>query len=120
MIAGFHHIALIVSSEESLNFYQQLGFIETFRKEREYDMVVLMDGYGIQLELFIDPRHEKRTDEPLGLRHFALVVEGRLEDEMKRLGVSGTITTDWNGVRFVFITDPDGTLVELREKSREE
>lgn len=115
MITGFHHIAIIVSSEASLDFYRDLGFVETFRKEREYDTVVLMDGYGMQLELFIDPRHEKRDDEPLGLRHFALTVN-RLEDGIERLKrEDAVINTDWNGVRYVFITDPDGAVIELRE-----
>ncbi len=114
-----HHIAIIVSSEKSLDFYRCLGFEETFRKEREYDKVVLMDGYGIQLELFIDSRHVKPVLEPLGLRHFALKVNGRLEDEIERLREQGTeadsIREDWRGTRYCFIKDQDGTVIELRE-----
>ena len=122
LISAVHHIAIIISKEEHLNFYKLLGFSEVFRKERSYDVAVLMDGYGMELEIFIDQRHERRETEPLGLRHFALKVDGRLEDEIERLRESssevlevGTIMNDWRGVRFVFMKDPDGTVVELHE-----
>ena len=35
------HIALIVSKEENLSFYEKLGIIEKNRIERGYDTVVL-------------------------------------------------------------------------------
>lgn len=119
MITGLHHIAIIVSSEKSLEFYKLLGFQETFRKKRKYDTAVLMEGHGLQLELFIDPSHPVRGEqEPIGLRHFALRVD-RLEDEIERLkktGVEvGPIMDDWTGVRFCFIKDYDGLMVELHE-----
>ena len=41
------HIALIVSREENLSFYEQLGFKETKRIERSYDTVVFMENDGI-------------------------------------------------------------------------
>lgn len=122
MITAVHHIALIISKEEHLSFYRNLGFTEVFRKERSYDVVVLMDGYGMQLEIFIDGNHERRGDqEPLGLRHFALKVDGKLEDEIDRLRNANQavldcqIMSDWRGERFVFLKDPDGTVVELHE-----
>ena len=85
-----------------------------------------MYGHGMQLEIFIDPRHPNRLlmegPEPTGLRHFALAVDGKLEDEVERLkGLTteilefGPIMTDWRGVRFLFVKDPDGLLVELHE-----
>ena len=116
MILGVHHFAVIVSSEESTAFYKKLGFREILRKERRNDTVVLLSGYGIQLELFIDPRHPKREAfGPLGLRHLALRVD-KIEDTAEDLGLTiETIMTDWVGVRFVFITDPDGNEVELHE-----
>ncbi len=119
MITGLHHIAIIVSSEESLAFYRLLGFTETFRKIRKYDTAVLMDGYGMQLEIFIDPSHAPHPEqEPIGLRHFALKVE-KLEDEIERLkgaGIEiGPVMEDWTGVRFCFVKDFDGLLVELHE-----
>lgn len=123
MINAVHHLAIIISSEQLLSFYKLLGFHETFRKIRSYDTVVLMEGHGMDLEVFIDPLHAQRPDqEPLGLRHFALRVSEPLEIEIERLkqeapGVFdfGPIQHDWQGERFVFIKDPDGTVVELHE-----
>ena len=131
MITSLHHVALIVSSEESLRFYELLGFTKVFRKVRANDVVVLMEGHGIQLEIFIDSRHPVHStgmEEPVGLRHFALTVSGNLEDELEELSRSfineghvlevGPNMEDWTGVRFCFIKDFDGLSVELRENNR--
>lgn len=40
MVLGAHHLALIASSEASVEFYSKLGFTEIFRKVRAYDTVV--------------------------------------------------------------------------------
>ena len=131
MITTLHHVALIVSSEESLRFYELLGFTEIFRNIRTNDVVVLMKGHEIQLEIFIDSRHPVHTsgmEEPIGLRHFALKVSGDLEDEIEELRAAfssagyeleaGPVMKDWTGVRFCFIKDFDGLSVELRENNR--
>ena len=55
-MVGLDHIALILSSEESLRFYEKLGFTESKRIERPYDTVVLMQCEQIVLEIFIDSR----------------------------------------------------------------
>lgn len=127
MISGVQHIALIVSSEKNLWFYEMLGFHECFRKVRKYDTAVLMVGHGMELEVFVDGRHPRHTDgleECCGLRHFALQVAPgtKLEDEIERLKNSttevlgfGPIMEDWIGVKFCFVRDPDGTVVEIRE-----
>lgn len=125
MITQVHHIALIVSSERCLEFYKLLGFQESFRKVRSYDVVVLMYGHGMQLEIFVDGRHPRKCEveeETTGLRHFALQVDGKLEDEIERLKEAsdeaidfGPIMEDWRGVRFVFLKDPDGAVIELHE-----
>ena len=124
MIGGLHHIAIILSSEEELWFYELLGFRKTFRKKRENDTVVLMDGHGMQLEFFIDWRHPLHADhdEPFGLRHFALKIDGKIEDELERLRKGtdkpleiGPILRDWSGHRFCFIRDPNGLCIELNE-----
>lgn len=119
-----HHIAIIVSSKKSLVLYKLLDFNEVFRKVRKTDTVVLMEGNGIQLEVFIDPNHHDHTEpEPYGIRHFALQTEETLEKEIERIRNESTetinvspIVEDWTGVRFCFINDPDGTKIELREK----
>lgn len=119
MISAIHHIAIIISSENNIAFYSSLGFNEIFRKIRENDTIVLMDGYGIQLELFIDPRHSIVSEsEPIGLRHFALKVdsiERTLEELNLQLSDVGEIMNDWKGIRFCFIKDPDGLTIELHE-----
>ena len=119
MITGFHHIALLISSEECLDFYKDvLGFTESFRKQRANDCIVFLDGYGLQLEIFIDNRHPGRVldlSEPLGTRHFALKVDD-LETALAELKVShADIGSDWTGIRYCYITDPDGNQIELHE-----
>ena len=96
------HIALIVSSEESLRFYEKLGFKETNRFERNYDTVVFMENSGIVLEVFIDSNHPERITNPeaKGLRHVAFTVES-LEEVMKIVECE-EIRTDWFGRRFTF------------------
>ena len=114
------HIALIVSKEENLSFYEKLGFIEKNRIERGYDTVVFMECDGLLLEVFIDPNHPARVSGPeaLGLRHLCLVVED-LEEVMSVVQCE-EIRTDWFGRRFTFTKDPDGQPIELKEKSTPE
>lgn len=106
---------MILSSEASVDFYKKLGFEEFFRKKRLYDTVVLLKGYGLQIEIFIDPSHPKKAAENIGLRNFALKVDD-LEGTLKELGIDyAKIETDWVGERYCFITDPDGLKVQLHE-----
>ncbi len=117
MITGIDHFAIIVSSEECVSFYKTLGFQEYFRRERNYDTVVLLDGYGIKLEIFVDPNHPDRATNPeqMGLRHLALKVDS-IEKTASEFGLEiGTIQSDWVGIRFAYIKDSDGTPVELHE-----
>ena len=110
------HIALIVSKEENLAFYEKLGFKEKNRIERGYDTVVFMENNSIVLEIFIDPNHPARVSGPEahGLRHLCLVVED-LEEAMSVVKCE-EIRTDWFGRRFTFTKDPDGQPIELKEK----
>ena len=114
------HIALIVSGEENLSFYEKLGFKEKNRIERTYDTVVFMENNSIVLEIFIDPNHPARVSGPeaLGLRHLCFVVD-RLEEVMRDLECE-EIRTDWFGRRFTFTKDPDGQPIELKEKNTPE
>ena len=114
------HIALIVSKEENLSFYEKLGFIEKNRIERGYDTVVFMECDGLLLEVFIDPNHPERVSGPeaMGLRHIAFVVDD-LEEVMRDVECE-EIRTDWFGRRFTFTKDPDGQPIELKEKNTPE
>ena len=77
MILGLDHIAIICSSEQSVDFYKNLGFEEVSREDRGYDVLLFLKGYGLVLEMFIDPTHPPRVDRPeaMGLRHLALRVD---------------------------------------------
>ena len=112
------HIALIVSKEENLSFYEKLGFKEKNRIERGYDTVVFMENNSIVLEIFIDPNHPARVSGPesLGLRHLCFVVEDLSKVDVK----CEEIRTDWFGRRFTFTKDPDGQPIELKEKNTPE
>ena len=114
------HIALIVSKEENLAFYEKLGFKEKNRIERGYDTVVFMENNSIVLEIFIDSKHPERVTNPeaRGLRHFCLVVEDL--DEVVKSVECEEIRTDWFGRRFTFTKDPDGQPIELKEKNTPE
>ena len=117
MIQGMHHFAIIASSENSVDFYKRLGFRETYRNERKYDTVVLLDGYGMRIEMFVDPNHPERATNPenMGLRHLALKVD-KIEDTVKEMDLEiGSFMNDWGGVKFAFTTDPDGLPIELHE-----
>ena len=116
MITGIHHFSIIASSEKSIDFYVSLGFKEERRITRSYDIVVLLSGFGIGLEIFIDRKHPGRGNpEPLGLRSLSLRVD-RLEETTRELGLESVeINTDWNGKRYVVVKDPDGNAVQLCE-----
>lgn len=116
MITGIHHFSIISSSEESVAFYEKLGFRAYKRIERKYDAVILMNGHGIGLEVYVDPSHPDRgKPEPLGLRNLSLRVDD-VEKTVEELKLeAGPVMTDWIGVRFAFIADPDGNVVQLHE-----
>jgi len=126
MISGLQHLAIIVSEEKSVAFYKCLGFEETFRREREYDMVVMMEGHGMTLLLFVDPKHPARAESPenYGLRNLAFKVdqlESSMEEIRKAMEAAGLeikyspICTNWLGARYVFFKDPDGQPIGLHE-----
>ena len=116
MIQGLHHIAIIVSSEESIAFYGKIGFKETERFVREKDTIVFMDGHGILLEIFIDPNHPARVDRPeaMGLRHLALKVDD-VSETVAELQIDAEEIRQVNGKHFTFFKDPDGLPIELHE-----
>lgn len=116
MILGLDHIAIICSSEQSIDFYKHLGFDEVSREDRGYDILVFLKGYGITLEMFVDPTHPPRVDcpEAMGLRHLALRVDdvcGTL-DELK---IDAEPIRAREGKHFIFFKDPDGLPIELHE-----
>lgn len=110
------HIALIISKEENLKFYEKLGFKEIKRIERSYDTVVFFKHEDVTLEIFIDSSHPERMNSPesLGLRHIAFCVDD-LEKIMLMFPCE-KVRTDWFGRRYMLTKDPDGQPIELKEK----
>lgn len=115
-MVGLDHVALIVSTERSIQFYEKFGFKETKRIERSYDTVVFMQCGQVILEIFVDPKHPERVSEPeaKGLRHIAFSVDS-LDEVIKKLECE-EVRTDWFGRRFTFTKDPDGQPIELIEQ----
>ena len=115
MVNGLHSFSVIVSSHDSVAFYEKLGFKVVLSKERIYDTVTIMEGYGIQLQLFIDPKHPQRAINPesIGFRSIALKVKSI--DEMRKLFSCSEIKTDWFGNRYCNTQDPDGLPIQFCE-----
>ena len=125
MIEGLHHIAILCSRrEEALRFYRDgLGFCiteEHLRPERG-DEVLLLEGCGITLELFIAAGRPERVSGPeaYGLRHLALRTADleQLTEHLAQLGFRPEpVRRDaFSGEKMTFVKDPDGLPVELHE-----
>ena len=111
-----NHIAIIVSSNETVDFYKELGFTEksrTIRLSCHDELVYLTNGL-VTLEIYVDPTHPKRISNPeaLGLRHICFEIESIDELASK---YNSTIKNDDKG-RFIFINDPDNQPIEIRER----
>ena len=120
MFTSIHHVSILASTEKSISFYEKLGFSVTFRKDRPTDTIILMEGYGMQIEMFIDEKHPTRANNPenLGLRHFALKTSNIEEtvDELAEKGIQcGEIGLDWTGIKYCYTQDPDGLPIEIHE-----
>ena len=103
-----NHIAIIISSEIGVEFYKSLGFTELSREVRpeSHDELLYLSNGSIVLEVYKDPTHPKRPNNPeaYGLRHLCFQVEN-IGEEYK---------VDKKG-KFKFIYDPDGLPIEIRE-----
>lgn len=103
-----NHIAIIVSSEEGVEFYKNLGFEEKSREARpsNHDELIYLSNGLLMLEIYKDSTHSKRVTNPesYGLRHLCFQTENIGED----------YKVDAKG-KFKFIYDPDGQPIEIRE-----
>lgn len=108
------YIAIIVSSEAGIEFYKELGFEVKSIEDRGYDKLVYLSDGMTTLEVYIDPKHPKRKTAPeaLELRHLGFTVD-KIEEFGRKWGVE--VKSDKRG-KFLFIYDPDGLLIEIREK----
>ncbi|KAA0009844.1 VOC family protein [Billgrantia pellis] len=126
-LSGIHHVALITADyPQAKRFYLDvLGaevLNETYREERNSHKLDLRLPGGIQLELFSFPEPPARLNYPeaCGWRHLALATTD-LDACVKVLEERGArpepIRTDaLTGSRFTFLSDPDGTPIELYEE----
>lgn len=119
MFESLDHIAMICSSEQTIEFYKQLGFIEVKRENREYDVLVYLAAYGLTLEFYVDSTHPQRVDKPeaIGLRHIGLRVDdvGKTVEWLKSLDIEVEMIREKDGKRFTFFRDPDGQPIEIKE-----
>lgn len=119
MIKKIDHIAILLSKEEHLKFYENLGFKEVKRNVRVgKDLIVFMEGYGEVLEMFIGENHPLRVTDPeaFGLKHLALTVDDVHKTLVELKIENAGPVLDFNGIHYVFFSDPDGLPIELHEE----
>ena len=124
MMTGLHHIAILASEKaRTLAFYQALGFTVSachLRPERQ-DEIVMMEGAGVTLELFISSGNPPRVSGPkaYGLRHVAFRTDdaAALRAQLLHKGFQPEPLRrdDYTGEAMFFIKDPDGLPIELHE-----
>ena len=125
MIKALHHIAVLCSNKQkAVSFYvDALGFklVKTHIRPSRGDEIVMLDGYGIRLELFIVKDRPPRTTNPeaYGLRHLALYVDN-IEELVVMLRARGFLPEpirqdSFTFEKMTFVKDPDGLPIELHE-----
>lgn len=106
-------VSIIVSSEKGVDFYKSLGFEEISREARKeaHDELISLFNGSLTLRLYKDSTHPIRNRKPesLGLRYLTFEV-----DDLSQYK-NAEIKEDRLG-RFVFLNDPDGQPVQIREK----
>lgn len=131
---SFHHVAISVSNIElSGDFYKALGYEEALHFDAQNDSFKIkhlkLGEAFLELFWFKNSSHapkeskELGTDLPInGVKHFALQVgeiEDAKEDLIKRKIASEIKIREGEiGVKYFFICDPDGMLVEILEDKR--
>ena len=136
----FSHVGICVTDvEASLRFYQDfLGFqpvheleiqgkatAQLLRLEKVELRAVFLERDGVRIELlhYATPGHigepAPRAMNQIGLTHLSIQVEdidealAGVEPAGGRVLKETIVSVEQTGARAVFITDPDGTLIEL-------
>ncbi|MBN8412065.1 MULTISPECIES: VOC family protein [Halomonas] len=125
-LSRLHHVALITAHYEcAKRFYIEVldahVLNEAYRSDRDsYKLDLLLPG-NIQLELFSFPSPPARPSYPeaCGLRHIAFATDDLdtcVEILKERGATPEPVRVDeFTGARFTFLSDPDGTPIELYE-----
>ena len=112
-------ISIIISKEQSLDFYEALGFVETNREIRpeSHDILVWMEGNGLKIKVFVDSTHPARVSNPeaYGLRHLSFKVKSieALYGKLKNYKPDPIKVS--NGKKFFFVRDPDNCPFRFEE-----
>lgn len=127
MISAIHHIAIICSDyERSKHFYTTILGLnpvrEVYRTERQsWKLDLELNGHYI-IELFSFPNPPQRVSRPeaAGLRHLAFATPN-IESVITHLAGFGIAAEpvridEFTGLRFTFISDPDGLPIEFYEQ----
>ena len=108
-VESLMYISLIVSSEEGVDFYKELGFKEIKRTIRVdcHDEVIVLENEFLKLEIYKDSTHPKKDNKPehCGLRYLCLEVNN----------IDGDYQEDSIG-KYKYIFDPDNQTVKIRER----
>ena len=127
-MSAIHHVAITVSNfDESLAFYEKIGFKVLFTKDtpEKQKRLALMGKDDLKLEVF---QYEDMMNNPnsrdtignnvkeVGQKHFALSTDS-IERVKKQLEAAGIVLASQPdigdaGYRFFFIRDPDGIWIE--------
>ena len=135
MEVSVHHVAISVTHlEKSKDFYEKFGFEEKLTWESPDKSLIICQLMlnGICLEIFKYENYQEMpltakeldTDLPrIGVKHFGLTVNS-IEEMNEILIEQGIVSekqqiiTGRTGVRYFFIKDPDGLLLEIVEDKR--
>jgi len=134
-VFAFHHVALSVGDvERSTDFYKLFGFEERASWTSDdgsltVTHLVLDDRAVLELFCYRESRPlpkvhgDNATDLPIiGTKHFALHASDleQAQAELAQAGVriASDIVAGRTGVRYFFVKDPDGILVEVVDDTR--
>jgi catechol 2,3-dioxygenase-like lactoylglutathione lyase family enzyme len=120
-LVGTHHVALFTQNFETMEkFYTQtLGF--PVAKRWDDVSIVFIDVGSTTIELIGRDNRGGRVANQYGFDHLALHVDN-VDEAFAQLSAAGVKFNgepkNFQDVRIVFFTDPDGNLLELVEDPR--
>jgi glyoxylase I family protein len=134
-VFAFHHVALSVGDvHRSTDFYKLFGFEERASWTSDdgsltVNHLLLHDRAVLELFCYRRPKplpkvhRDNATDLPIiGTKHFALhardLEQARADLARASVDIVSDIVVGRTGVRYFFVKDPDGILVEVVDDTR--